>query len=96
MTPTEGQTTAEAKGADREFRPVFSTHGHARKTHLAIDDGDAVCGMQDRMPDAMWSGGEAMPLTPECVADYLDCDADGVCCARCAAVIRKATGAKTP
>ena len=80
-------------GEAREFRPVFSTHGHARKTHLAIDDGDAVCGIQNRMPDAMWSGGDPMLLTPKIVADYLDCDADGVCCARCATAIRKAAGA---
>lgn len=73
----------------RDLYPTFSTHGHARKTHLAIDAGDPVCGIADRRPDLMFSCGEPMPMTAAVVADYLDCDSQGVCCLRCAAIIRK-------
>lgn len=71
------------------FRPVFSTHGHARKTHLAVNDGDPLCGIYGRHPDLMWTSGSDMPLTVEAVSDYIDCDAGDVCCKRCKQAIRK-------
>lgn len=77
-----------------DFSPTFSTHGHARKTHLAIGESDAACGIQARRPDMMMSRGSHIPLTVEAVADYLDCDADGVCCRHCAAIVRRAALAR--
>jgi len=72
-----------------EFAPIFSTHGHARKTHLVVGDEPALCGAQLRNPQLMWSVGDYMPLNPAKVGWYLDPDTQDLCCRVCKAKLRE-------
>lgn len=72
-----------------DFAPIFSTHGHGRKTHMVVDDEPALCGAQGRYPDLMWSTGDYMPLNPVQVEWYLGPDTQDVCCRVCKAKLRK-------
>jgi len=63
------------------FSPVYSTHGHARKTHLAVSGDDALCGIQKQFPDLLWCRGEAQPLSN--AREYVEIDSERYGCGRC-------------
>jgi len=65
------------------WHPVFSSHGiDGRKTHLGVNGGQAICGAQAQYSHLLWEHGCDRPLLS--LGPYLEVDADGVVCARCA------------
>lgn len=61
-----------------EYQPLYSTHGHERKTHVAVD-GKSLCGVEDRYPNLLWNLGGTYD-DPQ--SQFL-IDADGFGCLTC-------------
>lgn len=47
----------EGEQESRTYAPMYSTHGHERKTHIATDDRGSLCGIERRYPDLLWTIG---------------------------------------
>jgi hypothetical protein len=68
------------------WTPVYTTHGHGRKTHVALVDangieGPSLCGVLERRPDLLWSMGDVHSLLE--AEEWCGTDADGYGCAIC-------------
>lgn len=69
-----------------DYAPMYSTHGHGRKTHISTDGG-SLCGVEQRYPDRLWTMGAAYYNVKE---QFLT-DPDGYGCRRCRRIYQRTT-----
>jgi len=70
------------------WRVVFSSHGNGRKTHIAYDEGEALCRAEHRYPHLLFEQGDRRPWTE--LPTYINGDFDNELCGHCLNVIGSA------
>lgn len=74
------------------YSPMYSSHGHGRKTHLASEDG-SLCRVEERYPDLLWT----MGVVYYSVEEQFLIDPDEYGCLRCRKVyLRSLRPQKSP
>lgn len=84
--PHDQNTSDSAKPLRMGWAPIYTTHGHGRKTHITLIDaegnnGRTLCGTKDRHPDLFWCCGDVTPFSE--ANNWVGSDADDNGCIIC-------------
>lgn len=64
------------------YAPMYSSHGHDRKTHIAESGAGSLCGVERRYPDLLWTqGGDYYDVQTQFLIDNPGRERNG--CLRC-------------